>query len=77
MFIGISTSRNSGNIISGLQKAKQLYLKTACFLEKDGGMAKNYADIALIVPSNNTSRIQEVHAWIIHVVSEQIEQSFV
>ncbi len=77
VFIGISTSGNSENIINAIDKAKQMGLKTICLLGKDGGKLKNSADINLIVPSNDTPRIQEVHIMLIHIICEEVEKSFI
>jgi len=71
--IGISTSGSSPNILKGIQKAKQIGAKTIGFTGKDGGDIANIADICLIVPSNNVSRIQETHITIIHIICELLE----
>jgi D-sedoheptulose 7-phosphate isomerase len=76
IFIGISTSGNSENITSGVNKAKEMGLKTICLLGRDGGKLKNSADINLIVPSDNTPRVQEVHNMLIHIICEEVEKSF-
>ncbi len=76
VFIGISTSGNSESIINGVQKAKEMGLKTICLLGKDGGKLKNSADINIIVPSDNTPRIQEVHILLLHIIAEEIEKKF-
>ena len=76
IFIGISTSGNSENIISGVSKAKEMGLKTICLLGRDGGKLKNRADITLIVHSNDTPRIQEAHIMLIHIICEQVEKNF-
>jgi len=71
--IGISTSGSSPNILRAIQKAKQIGAKTIGFTGKDGGEIANIADICLIVPSNNVSRIQETHITIIHIICELLE----
>ncbi len=76
VFTGISTSGNSENIIEGVKKAKETGLKTICLLGRDGGKLKNSADISLIVPSNDTARIQEAHIMLIHIICEEVEKSF-
>lgn len=72
---GISTSGNSKNVIEAIKKAKELNLKTICLLGKDGGKAKEIADISIIVPSKNTQRIQEAHITILHIIAELIEKN--
>lgn len=76
IFIGISTSGNSENVIEAVKKAKENGLKTICLLGKDGGLLRNLADISIVVSSNDTPRIQEVHILIIHAICEEIEKDF-
>lgn len=61
-----STSGNSANIVAALQAAKSRQLHTIAVLGKNGGAAKGLADHELIVPSDVTARIQEVHTFILH-----------
>lgn len=61
-----STSGKSPNVIHALHAAKARQLKTIAVLGKDGGPAKGIADYDLIVPSNSTARIQEIHTFILH-----------
>lgn len=76
VFFGISTSGNSKNVIEGMKKAKVLGLTTICLLGKDGGVLKDLADISIIVPSDNTPRIQEAHIMLIHIICEEVEKNF-
>lgn len=73
IIIGISTSGNSENVIKGLQAAKALGCVTAGFGGKDGGPMRAIADPFLIVPSTTTSRIQEVHIIIGHMLCGALE----
>ncbi|MFQ5765495.1 MAG: SIS domain-containing protein, partial [Rhodospirillales bacterium] len=59
--IGISTSGESENVIRGLEKAKALGVHAAGFGGKGGGRMKGLADPLLVVPSDTTARIQEMH----------------
>lgn len=77
LFFGISTSGNSLNIVEAVKKAKELGVKTICFLGKDGGKLKELADISIVVPSDNTPRIQEVHIMLIHIICEEIEKQLI
>jgi len=61
---GISTSGNSANVVAGLDTARELGLKTLALSGGDGGPVAAAADLALIVPSRNTPRVQEVHLTI-------------
>lgn len=73
VFIGLSTSGNSGNIISALTKARAQSLSTISLSGKDGGKMKGMADIELIVPSEETPRIQEAHLLIVHAICEALD----
>ena len=59
--IGISTSGQSANVIRGLQQAQAMNITAAGFGGKDGGPMAEVADPFLVVPSNTTARIQEMH----------------
>ena len=59
--IGISTSGKSPNVIAALDQAKSMGLVTVALGGKDGGDMVALADHALIVPSDTTARIQEMH----------------
>ncbi len=74
VLIGISTSGNSKNVIMAVEAAKEKGSKTIGFLGKDGGVLKSKVDIPLIVPSDNTARIQEVHITLVHILCEMIEE---
>lgn len=76
IFVGISTSGNSENIIQAVLKAKELGIKTICLLGNDGGKLKDLADISIIVPSAVTARTQEVHILVIHIVCERLLQDY-
>lgn len=69
----MSTSGTSPNVIKALEVAKKLELVTIAFAGKDGGEIARMADYALVVPSNNTPRIQEVHITLGHVICEMID----
>lgn len=73
IFIGISTSGNSKNILAAFEAAKQNGLKTVAWLGGTGGKMKGMTDIELIVPSANTPRIQEVHTLLLHSIAQEIE----
>ena len=75
IFLGISTSGNSKNVIEGVKKAKLKGLQTICLLGRDGGAVKNEAGISIIVPSDNTPRIQEVHIMVLHMICEEVEKA--
>ncbi|CAB3289303.1 putative phosphoheptose isomerase [Methanocaldococcus lauensis] len=74
VLIGISTSGNSENVIRAVNKAKEMGIYTIGLLGKGGGKLKDIVDLALIVPSNDTARIQECHLTIYHVICEEVEK---
>ncbi len=76
LFLGLSTSGNSANILEALRVARKCNIKTVALLGKDGGQAKDFADLAIVVPANDSGRIQEVHIKIIHTVIEVVERHF-
>ena len=65
--IGITTSGNSSNIIKAIHKAKGLGGITIGLTGRDGGQLKEICDHCLVIPSNNTARIQEAHILIGHI----------
>ena len=76
IFIGISTSGNSDNIVRAVEKAKKEGLFVIGLLGKDGGRLKDICDEALIVPSGKTARIQELHEMCIHIMCTFIDDAY-
>lgn len=75
VFLGISTSGNSVNIIEAVKAARANGMKCIILTGKDGGKLKNQADIEIIVPHFGfADRIQEVHIKIIHIFILLIEK---
>jgi D-sedoheptulose 7-phosphate isomerase len=73
LLIAISTSGKSANIRRALEEGKARDLGTIALLGRDGGPAKNIADLDLIVKSDVTARIQEAHKFLLHVLCEICE----
>ena len=73
--VGISTSGNSINVKNGLLVSKRNGAKTVGFLGRKGGHIKNIVDIPLVVNSNSTPRIQEVHRTVAHIICEIVEKN--
>ncbi len=71
---GISTSGTSPNVVRAFKTARELGLKTLALCGRDGGALAGLADIALVVPSLSTPRIQEVHLAIGHVLCELVDR---
>jgi D-sedoheptulose 7-phosphate isomerase len=74
VFVGLSTSGNSANIIAACASARKKKLKTVLFLGKDGGRLKKSGDIRFIVPGVTSDRVQEVHMTLLHVIIEGVER---
>ena len=72
--IGISTSGSAANVIKAVKVAKEMGLKTVGLAGNDGGELAKGVDIALIVASPVTPRIQEVHITIGHVICEMVDR---
>lgn len=73
--LGISTSGNSPNVLDGLKTAKQLNGKTVGLLGGNGGKIKDVCDETIIVPGNETPRIQEAHIMIGHIWCDIVERT--
>ena len=74
--IGISTSGNSENVIRGVDKAREIGAKTIGLLGNQSGKLKDKVDLAIVVPSKNTARIQEAHITIGHIICEILDEEF-
>ena len=74
IFIGISTSGNSINIIKAFESAKLKGITTIALTGRDGGEMAKLADVALVVPSDSTPRIKESHILIGHILCDIIEK---
>jgi len=74
IFIGISTSGNSVNIINAFESANKKGITTVALTGRDGGKMASIADIALVIPSNSTPRIQESHILVGHILCDIIEK---
>jgi D-sedoheptulose 7-phosphate isomerase len=74
VLIAISTSGKSESVNRAIQMAKSKGLVTIGLLGKDGGTTKDLVDCAIIVPSNDTQRIQEGHITIGHILCALVER---
>ena len=76
VLIGLSTSGDSENVYRAIKKANEIGGKTIALLGKDGGKISTVSELSIIVPSNNTARIQESHILIGHIICELVEEMF-
>ncbi len=77
ILVVISTSGNSQNIIQAIKQAKKMGIYSIGLLGKAGGEAKKIVNLALIVNSFDTPRIQECHLTIYHVICEEMEKRII
>lgn len=76
LFIGISTSGNSQGILNALESATKLGCKTLGLSGKNGGKMNGICDLNIIVPSDVTARIQEMHILIGHILCKAVDEAF-
>ncbi len=77
LVIGISTSGTSKNVIEAIKKAREIGCKTALLGGCDGGTLGKLVDFPLIVPSQTTARIQEMHITLGQLLCDILEQSVI
>jgi D-sedoheptulose 7-phosphate isomerase len=75
IFIAISTSGNSKNIVKAVEIAKQKQLITVSLTGQNGGKIAKLTDYAIQIPSSRTSRIQEAHIMVGHILCSTIEKN--
>jgi len=73
LFIAISTSGNSPNIIQALHTAREIGCKTLGLSGRDGGRMNDLCDLNIIVPDDTTARIQEMHILIGHIFCKALD----
>jgi len=73
--VGISTSGRSANVIKGVEEARRIGAKTIALTGSGGGLLGSLCDHMVIVPSDDTQRIQECHIMIGHIVCELIDET--
>jgi D-sedoheptulose 7-phosphate isomerase len=73
--VAISTSGNSPNVLAGVATARERGLATIALTGRGGGKLAGLVDVAVIVPANDTARIQEAHIAVCHVLCELVEDA--
>lgn len=76
VFLGISTSGNSKNVMSATVVARALGIKVIALTGASGGELANVADVAIKVPETETYMIQELHLPVYHCLSLMLEERF-
>ena len=74
VFLGISTSGNSKNVIAALRVAREMGLTTIGMTGQGGGAMAELCDVLLDVPSSVTPHIQEVHVCLYHLLCDRVEE---
>ena len=77
LLIGISTSGNSLNVLSALLLAKEMGAKTLGLSGKGGGKLNYACDVNLVVLSDDTPRVQEMHILIGHILCQAVDDGVV
>ncbi len=76
VFLALTTSGNSENVVNAAIVAKAMEMKVVCLTGRDGGIIKKYSDVNVIVPENETYIIQEMHLPIYHCWCHMLEEYF-
>ena len=74
VLIALTTSGKSKNVLRALEEAKRKGIGSICFLGRDGGFTKGVATVDLLVPGDNTARIQEAQKLLLHVLCEMVDE---
>ena len=72
--VGFTTSGRSENVVRGLAAAREAGATTVLFGGGQGTPAADHADHALVVPSDATARVQEMHVLLLHVILEEVDR---
>lgn len=73
VLIGISTSGKSRNVLEAIEEGRRNKLKTIALLGRSGGFTAGAAEIEIVVPSEETARIQEAHKFLLHAICQELE----
>ena len=73
--VALSTSGNSKNVLAAVRRAKEMGVYTIGFTGNTGGELKTLADLPIVIPSKKTSRIQESHIMIGHILCEYVDEA--
>jgi len=74
VLIALSTSGDSENIVRAVEQAKKSGMKVILLLGKGGGHVLHKGDYQLVVPSQCSERIQEIHMMVLHILVETVER---
>ena len=74
--LAISTSGNSDNVLDAVNVCRRLNMRTIGLTGRDGGQLSSLVDICLNVEHHETARVQEVHAMIVHLLCQMVDEAF-
>lgn len=74
LLVAISTSGRSRNVVLAVEMARSIGMKSIGLLGGTGGTLNDLCDVSIVIPSDNTQRIQEAHITVGHVLCESVEQ---
>jgi len=74
VLVAISTSGNSPNVVRAVELAREQGISTVGLLGGSGGTLAGACDVAIVVPTTNTQRIQELHITLGHIICESVER---
>lgn len=74
VLVALSTSGNSKNILKALEAAREMGVTSVALLGRNGGAAKDMANLSIVIPAETSDRIQEMHIKILHTVIETVER---
>jgi D-sedoheptulose 7-phosphate isomerase len=72
--LAISTSGASANVLAGVEEARARGLRTIGLLGRGGGKLRGRVELALVIPSDDTQRIQESHIAVLHAIAELVDR---
>ena len=76
LLVALSTSGNSKNVVSAIQKAKELHVGVLTLTGNEGGRMGEMGNVNIVAKSNSTARIQETHIFILHAICDLVEQGY-
>ena len=76
VFIGMSTSGNSANVVNAAMLAKAIGLETVALTGKSGGTLSEICDVTIRVPETETYKVQELHLPVYHYLCAEVEKHF-
>ena len=76
VFIGLSTSGNSANVVNAATVAKAIGLETIALTGKNGGTLSEICDVTICVPETETYKVQELHLPVYHYLCAEVEKHF-